>query len=82
MTPELYTQVVISRDIPQEHVQRGDLAMFIDTLPDPNGGEEGAVLEIFNAVGESIRVLAVPISAIEPPRPEYVPAVRMIEPAA
>jgi hypothetical protein len=53
--------------------------MFIDLLPHPQGGEEGAVLEIFNAVGESIAVVTVPVSAIEPLRPDYVPSVRLIE---
>ncbi len=80
MRPELYTQVVVTQDIPKEHLKQGDLAMFIDVLSHPGGGQDGAILEIFNAVGESIAVVTVPISAIEPLRPEYVPSVRLIEP--
>lgn len=31
----------------------------------PSNGEEGCVLEVFNAVGDSIAVIVVPLSAIE-----------------
>ena len=33
--------------------------------PYPDDGEEGCVLEVFNALGESIGVLTVPISAVK-----------------
>ena len=42
------------------------------------GGEEGAILEIFNALGESIGIATVPVSAIEPLRADQVPAVRSL----
>ncbi len=79
MTPELYTRVVVNRDIPEEHLKKGDTGMYIDYLEDPHGGEAGAILEIFNAVGDSIRIATVPISAIEPIRPQHVPSVRLME---
>jgi hypothetical protein len=52
----------------------------IDYVPHPTGGEEGAILEIFNAIGESIAVVTVPISAIAPLRSDQIPAVRPLEP--
>jgi hypothetical protein len=79
MIPELYKEVVVNRDIPQQHLKKGDTGMYIDYMEDPNGGEAGAILEIFNAVGDSIRIATVPISAIEPIRPEHVPSVRLME---
>jgi hypothetical protein len=81
MIPELNTEVVINRDIPREHLKRGDLALYIDmiAISQSSGREDGAVLELFNALGESLRVVAVPISAIEPLRPDYIPAVRIGE---
>lgn len=36
------------------------------------------ILEVFNALGESIAVVAVPESAIESPREDEVPAVRRL----
>jgi hypothetical protein len=81
MRPELYTQVVLNRDIPDENLKQGDVAMFIDILTHPKGGEEGAILEVFNALGESIDIATVPISAIEPIRADHIPSVRIVEKA-
>ena len=76
MQPELYTRVALTRDIPEANLKRGDTAMYIDYLP-VKAGESGAILEVFNALGESIAVVTVPISAIEALRADYVPAVRL-----
>lgn len=78
MQPELYKRVVLTRDIPEANLKRGDTAMYIDYLP-VKEGEAGAILEVFNALGESIDVVAVPISAIEPLRADYMPSVRLLE---
>lgn len=73
---ELYKEVALIRDIPTENLQKGDVATLIDIVPHPSQGEEGAVLELFNAIGESIAVALVPISAIAPLRSDQMPAVR------
>lgn len=75
MQPELYTRVVLLRDIPQANLKAGDTAMYIDYLP-VETGEAGAILEVFNALGESINVVTVPISAIAPLTADQVPTVR------
>lgn len=72
---ELYKEIALVKII-SENLRRGDVATLIDIVPHPSGGEEGAVLELFNAVGESITVTVVPISAIAPLRPDQMPAVR------
>ena len=51
MKPELYKEVALVRDIPEEGLCSGDIATVIDDVPHPAGGEEGVVLELFNAVG-------------------------------
>lgn len=76
MKPVLYSEVALIRDLPAKKLKQGDVAVLIDYIPHPTGGEEGAVLEIFNAVGESIAVVTVPSSAIAPLRADQVPAVR------
>lgn len=73
---ELYKEVALTRDIPSEKLQKGDVATLIDKLPHPSNGEVGAVLELFNAIGESLSVVIVPLSAIAPLRPDQIPAVR------
>lgn len=79
MRPELYTRVVVNRDVPTENVRRGDLAWVVEYLEHPHGGEDGAILEIFNILGESIGIATVPVSAIEPLTAEYVPTARLVQ---
>ena len=76
MKPELYQDVALNRTIPAQRLKKGDIAVVIDYLPHPAGGEEGAVLEIFNAIGDSVRVEVVPASAIDPLRADQMLAVR------
>jgi hypothetical protein len=78
MKLELYQEVVVTRDIPEENLYQGDVATLVDYVPHPAGGEEGAVLEIFNAIGESIGVATVPASAVAPLRADQMPAVRSL----
>jgi hypothetical protein len=78
MKPELYQRVMVNRDFPEENLKRGDLAWLIDYVPDPEGGEEGCILEVFNIFGESISIATVPISAIETLRADQVPSVRSL----
>ena len=73
---ELYKEVALIKDIPTENLQKGDVATLIDKIPHSSGGEDGAVLELFNAIGESIGIVVVPISLIAPLRPDQMPTVR------
>jgi hypothetical protein len=78
MRPELFQQVALLRDFDEHRLKAGDVAMLVDWVPHPSGGEDGVVLEVFNALGESIAVVAVPGSAIESLREDEVPAVRRL----
>ena len=76
---ELYTEVALTRDVPEEQLKAGDVATLIDFVPHPRGGEQGCILEVFNAVGDTIAVVAVPISAIQSLESDQVLAVRSRE---
>ena len=78
MQPELYTEVVVNRDLPEANLKKGDVALYIEHLQHPQGGEDGAILEIFNALGESLRIVIVPLAAIEPLQEDQVPTVRLL----
>ena len=65
MTLELYSEVALTQNIADHNLKVGDVATLVDFVPHPEGGEEGCVLEVFNALGESIGVLTVPISAVK-----------------
>lgn len=65
MNLELYQEIALTQDIPEYQLKQGDIAILIDFVPHPTGGEKGCILEIFNAIGESIKVVTVPISTIK-----------------
>ena len=78
MPIELFSEVAMSRDMPEERLCRGDVATVVERIPgtEASGGEEGYVLEVFNAVGDTIAVVTVPVSAVEPLRASEVFTVR------
>jgi hypothetical protein len=78
MTLELYQEVALTSDFPEYELKAGDIATLVDFVPHPSGGEDGCVLEVFNAVGESLRVIAVPISAVEVLRADEILTVRSL----
>ncbi len=51
MKPELYKEVALTRDIPTENLKKGDVAIVVDYVPHPTGGEEGAIVDYFLLVG-------------------------------
>jgi hypothetical protein len=77
--PELYTEIALTRDFPEYRLKRGDMATLIEFVTHPTGREEGCILEVFNVLGESVDVVTVPLSAIEPLRPDQIPSARPLE---
>ncbi|WP_330205132.1 DUF4926 domain-containing protein [Cyanobacterium sp. Dongsha4] len=75
---ELYQRVSLNQNFPEYNLRKGDIATFIDTVPHPEGGEEGYVLEIFNALGESINEVIVPKSAVNPLEENQILTVRSL----
>lgn len=78
MTPQLYERVALRHDQAEHRLKKGDVAVLVDRVPHPSGGEPGVVLEVFNAIGESISVIAVKESEIEPLHGDEVLAVRSL----
>lgn len=78
MSLELYQSVALRRDLPEHNLKKGDVATLIDRVPHPNGGEDGYILEVFNAVGESIKVIAVPRLDVEVLRADEILTIRSL----
>jgi hypothetical protein len=76
MALQLYDRVALKVSIPQHGLRAGDVATLVDLVGHPAGGPSGCVLEIFNALGESIAVATVAETAVEPLRADEVLAVR------
>ena len=79
MKLDLYQRSAPGCDFPEYNLKRGDVATLIDYVPHPNKDENGCVLEIFNAIGESIGVVPVPASTIAILRANDVIAIRKID---
>jgi len=64
---ELYQRVALTRDLPEHNLCKGDVAVVVEYLPgtSASGSEDGYALEVFNAVGETIAVVVVPVSAVK-----------------
>jgi hypothetical protein len=78
MTLELYQRVMLNTDQPQHRLKKGDIGTLIDSIPHPTGGENGYILEIFNAKGESVSVITVPQSQVQPLPDNAVLSIRVL----
>ena len=76
MKPALYQQVALRLDLDEHQLKRGDVATLVDRVPHPSGGEDGVVLEVFNALAESLAVVTVRESEIDVLRSDEVLSVR------
>ncbi|MEO6194586.1 MAG: hypothetical protein ABIS20_16365, partial [Thermoanaerobaculia bacterium] len=78
----LYQSVSLRRDVLEHGFKKGDVARLVDYVPHPAGGEDGCVLEIFNALGDSIAVVTVMESEIEGLRADEVLMIRPLAKAS
>ena len=79
MTYKLFEDVVLAKNIREKGLRKGDIATIVDHHPLANG-EDGYSLEIFNALGDTIAVVAVAESAIAPLMANEVFSVRQLSP--
>ena len=75
MKIDLFKRVALKIDIPDQDLRKGDVATIVEHLTGKNT-ENGYALEVFNAIGESIAVVTVPESAVEPLTADKIPSVR------
>ena len=66
MKHDLFIRVALTADLPDKHLRRGDVATIVESHPGRPGQEPGYSLEVFNAVGDSVAVVTVRESQIEP----------------
>jgi hypothetical protein len=70
--------LALARDLNEHGLKRGDVATLVDTVPHPSGGPDGLVLEVTNALGDSLKVVIVTPSDVEPLNANEVLAVRQL----
>ena len=74
---ELYIDVALTCDLPVHRLRRGDIVKLVDHHM-ASDGTEGYSIEVFNAVGDTIIVTAVPASALEVLRGDEVLCARTL----
>jgi len=78
---EIFGEVYLTRDIPEHGLRKGDIAVWVDSVPAPNERQgEGRVLEVFNAIGDTICTVIVEAEAIAPLNASQVPNARPYQP--
>jgi hypothetical protein len=79
MEASMFERVALKQNVDGHWLRAGDVAYLVDYVPHPSGGERGCVLEVFNAVGESIATVTVPESSVEPLEADEVLSVRRLK---
>lgn len=78
MAFELYSDVVLTRDIPERGLRAGDIGTLVDRHVVPGVADEGYSVEFFDMTGSTVAVVTVPASALRLPTPADRPAVRAL----
>jgi hypothetical protein len=78
MAFELYTEVILTRDIPEGGLRAGDVGTLVDRHFAPGVAEEGYSVEFFDMTGNTVAVITVEASALRLPTPADRPAVRAL----
>lgn len=81
MKLELHQDAVISMDLPECGLRKGDVVKLVDDLAAADGSR-GYAVEVFDVFGHTIDVQFIPANTVEPLRPNEVFCVRAREPLA
>ena len=82
MAYDLFTKVALKVDLPSHRLRRGDVATIVEAHAGRNAQEPGYSLEVFNALGETLTVVTVRESQIEPLKHDEVLHVRKFDEVA
>lgn len=77
MKLKLYKDAVLTCDVPEHRLRRGDLVKLVDRHT-ARDGSIGYSIEVFNAVGETIAVTAVSATSLEPLREDEILCARVL----
>ncbi len=76
---KLFEEIALNRDYSEKGLYRGDLATIVDVVT-AEDGTLGYLLEVFNALGDTVGVVTVRATDVEPLRADEVLAVRQVTP--
>lgn len=77
MAFELFSDVILTADVPAEELKAGDVGTVVERHEIP-GAEPGYSVEFFDMTGQTITVATLPASALRAPTRADRPAVRAL----
>ena len=66
MKTELFSRVVLTRDVLEEGLRTGDVGTVVEIYEDISGKATGYELELFAANGDTLAVASVPADVVRP----------------
>jgi len=81
MKYKMFSRVALKANLPKHRLRRGDVATIVEHHQGRPDQEPGYTLEVFDAVGETIAVVTVRESQIEPLKAKSLLHVRTQAPA-
>ena len=78
MAFELYSDVILTRDISEHRLRAGDVATVVERHVVPGVSEEGYSVEFFEMTGNTVGVVTVPARAVRLPTQADRPTVRAL----
>ena len=78
MPYDLYSDVILTRDIDEHRLRAGDVATVVERHAVPGVTEEGYSVEFFDMMGNTVAVVTLPASALRVPTPADRPAARAL----
>lgn len=78
MAFELYSDVILTRDVAEHSLRAGDVGTAVERHVVPGVAEEGYSVEFFDMTGNTVAVVTLPASALRLPTPADRPAVRAL----
>ena len=64
---ELYSEVILTRDIAERGLRTGDIGTIVERHVVPGVAEEGYSVEFFDMTGNTVGVVTVPANALRMP---------------
>ena len=78
MAFEMYSDVILTWDVPEHGVRAGDIGTVVERHVISGVPEEGYSVEFFDMTGNTVAVVTLPASALRVPTPADRPAVRAL----
>jgi Domain of unknown function (DUF4926) len=78
MAIDLYSDVILTRDVGEHGLRAGDVGTVVEQHVVPAVAEEGYSVEFFDMTGNTVTVVTLPASALRMPTPADRPAARAL----